>query len=49
MKKEDVEKLKSLLISWEDENMSDYEYCNAVGRILGVGKWTWKGVEKNKK
>jgi len=28
------QKLRSLLVSWEDNNISDYEYCKKVGKIL---------------
>jgi len=38
--------LGSLLVSWEDGNISDYEYCNKVGKILGLGKWTCKGYKE---
>ena len=41
-----VEELKSLLCSWEDSNISDYEYCNKAGDILSLGKWTCKGREE---
>lgn len=41
-----VEELKSLLCSWEDDNISDYKYCNKVGNILSLGNWTWKGKEE---
>ena len=41
-----VQELGSLLISWEDGNISDYEYCNRVGEILGYGNWTYKEYRK---
>jgi len=40
---EEITKLRELLVSWEDDNITDYEYCNKVGEILQLGKWTWKG------
>tara|TARA_Y100000310_G_C20013381_1_gene503991 strand:+ start:198 stop:374 length:177 start_codon:yes stop_codon:yes gene_type:complete len=42
----DIKKLRSLLVEWEDGNISDYEYCNNVGKILLLGKWTCKGYKK---
>jgi hypothetical protein len=42
----DIKELRYLLISWEDNNISDFEYCNSVGGILGLGKWTCKGLKK---
>jgi len=42
----EIEELGSLLCSWEDDNISDFEYCNKVGKILGLGNWTWKGSKK---
>jgi len=42
----EVEELRNLLCSWEDSNISDYEYCNAVGDILNLGNWTWKGANE---
>ena len=47
IQEEEVEELRGLLVSWEDDNISDYEYCNKVGDILGLGKWTWKGEKEN--
>ena len=44
--KEQEEELKSLLCSWEDDNITDYEYCNQAGNILGLGNQTWKGVKE---
>ena len=44
---EEITKLRELLVSWEDDNITDYEYCNMVGDILGLGKWTWKGEKEN--
>jgi len=41
----ETQELASLLVSWEDNNISDYEYCNKVGDILGYGKWTCKGYK----
>jgi hypothetical protein len=41
---EDIKELRHLLISWEDDNISDYEYCNKAGDILLLGKWTCKGM-----
>ena len=41
--KEEISELGSLLCSWEDANITDYEYCNKAGEILGLGNWTWKG------
>lgn len=29
--------LQQLLVHWEDHNIYDYEYCNKVGDILGLG------------
>ena len=46
LSKKDVQKLRSLLVEWEDENISDYKYCNKAGKILGLGKWTCKGHKK---
>ena len=43
---EQIEELRHLLVSWEDDNISDYEYCNQVGDILGLGNWTYKGREE---
>jgi len=40
----ELEELRSLLCSWEDANITDYEYVNQAGKILGLGNWTWKGV-----
>ena len=44
--RKEIEELKELLCSWEDDNISDYEYCIETGKILGLGNWTWKGVKK---
>jgi len=44
--KKEVKELQELLCSWEDDNISDYEYCNQVGDLLGLGKWTWKGYKE---
>jgi len=44
---EDVKELRHLLVSWEDANITDYEYCNEVGDILCLGKWTCKGYKKD--
>ena len=44
--KEEIKELRYLLMEWEDDNISDHEYCNKVGDILGLGKWTWKGKKK---
>jgi hypothetical protein len=41
-----IQKLRTLLIEWEDKNISDYDYCNNAGKILGLGKWTCKGKLK---
>ena len=46
--KEKLEEISSLLCSWEDDNISDYIFCNKVGDILGLGNWTWKGSLKEK-
>ena len=43
-----LEEIGSLLCSWEDANISDYEFCNKVGDILGLGGWTWKGFQEEK-
>jgi len=42
----EMHNLKSLLVEWEDNNISDYEYCNKVGDILNLGRWTCKGAKK---
>jgi hypothetical protein len=47
LSKKDTKKLRFLLIEWEDDNISDYDYCNRVGDILGLGKWTCKGMKEN--
>ena len=44
----EIKELRYLLASWEDDNISDYEYCNKVGNILGLGKWTCKGRRESK-
>ena len=41
--KQEIQELQELLCSWEDDNITDYEYCNKVGDILELGNWTWKG------
>lgn len=41
-----IEKLKGLLVSWEDGNITDYKYVNEAGKILGLGGWTYKGAKK---
>ena len=41
----EIRDLSKLLIEWEDDNISDYEYCNKVGDILGYGNWTCKGYK----
>ena len=46
LSEEAVIELRHLLCSWEDDNISDYEYCNSVGDIIGLGKWTCKGLKK---
>lgn len=43
----DINELQYALMSWEDDNISDFEYCNKVGKILGLGNWTWKGRSEN--
>jgi len=43
---EEVKELRHLIVSWEDDNITDYEYCNKVGDILWLGKWTCKGYKK---
>ncbi len=43
---EKTKKLMSLLADWEDDNISDFAYCNLVGDILGLGRWTLKGKER---
>ena len=43
-----ISQLRHLLVEWEDDNISDYEYCNKVGKILGLGRWTCKGYKKKK-
>ena len=45
----EIMKLKSFLVDWEDDNISDYEYCNKVGKILSLGGWTGKGCKRNRK
>ena len=45
---EDIIKLIHLLVFWEDDNITDYEYCNKVGDILGFGNWTFKGYCEDK-
>jgi len=42
----EIVELKSLLVEWEDANISDYDYCNKVGKIFGLGGWTYKGAKK---
>jgi hypothetical protein len=37
------EEIAGLLCSWEDGNMNDFEFCNKLGEILGLGNWTCKG------
>jgi hypothetical protein len=44
-----ISELRHLLISWEDDNISDYEYVNKAGDILGLGKWTYKGCKEGQK
>jgi len=44
-----VKELRYLLADWEDNNISDYEYCNKVGKILRLGKWTCKGRKDGRK
>ncbi len=44
--KKNIKELGYLLISWEDDNITDYEYCNKVGKILGYGNWTCKGLKE---
>ena len=46
LSEKEVKELRYLLCSWEDENILDYEYCNKVGDILGLGKWTCKGLKE---
>lgn len=43
---EKLKQIASLLVSWEDGNISDYEFCNKAGNILGLGGWTWKGSKQ---
>ena len=43
----EIKELSQLLLEWEDNNISDYEYCNKVGNILGYGNWTCKGHISN--
>ena len=38
LSEKDVKELRYLLADWEDDNISDYEYCNKAGKILGLGK-----------
>ena len=45
----EIMKLQHLLVDWEDNNISDYEYCNKVGKLLGLGGWTGKGKERKNK
>jgi hypothetical protein len=50
-RKNDKQKLMeigSLLCSWEDDNITDYQFCNKVGKILGLGNWTWKGKKEKR-
>jgi len=42
---QEIGELKSLLVEWEDDNITDYVYCNKVGKILNLGNWTWKGAD----
>jgi len=44
---DEITKLRSLLVSWEDNNISDYEYCKKVGKILNLGLWSCKGYCEN--
>ena len=43
----EFEKIKNLLISWEDGNMTDYEYIQKMSKILKLGNWTHKGANGN--
>ena len=40
-----LQELRYLLCSWEDDNISDHEFCNKTGDILSLGNWTWKGSD----
>ena len=48
LSKREIMKLRHLLVEWEDNNFSDYVYCNKVGKILGLRGWTCKGNRRMK-
>ena len=46
LSEKEIMELQHLLVDWEDDNISDYKYCNKAGKILKLGGWTGKGYRE---